>query len=114
MKKAHEKVIEVIGSGEIKGAVLLEYLPLQKVNSVPNETTAFRRETVNNVLVNLRWDQKTGDRTDKARAIAAELSDMLQGGQSELTSSESLGYSNYSAYSDFLGPHGLTSGSQLL
>ncbi|KAF5326847.1 hypothetical protein D9619_005057 [Psilocybe cf. subviscida] len=94
LKRAHEKVIETVGSGKINGAVLFEYYPLQKVNTVPREATAFRREMVNNVVLILRWDQKTVDRTVEARSIGAELLDILQGGQSELTTSESLGYSN--------------------
>ncbi|KAF8974279.1 hypothetical protein BDZ97DRAFT_1935235 [Flammula alnicola] len=57
--------------------------------------TAFRREMVNNVLINITWDHKIQDRTEEARKTAHEIADIITGHQSEMTNSEILGYSNY-------------------
>lgn len=94
--KAHEKVIESVKSGQFQAAVLYEYFPLNKVNDVPQSATAFRREAmVNNVLINVNWDRNAQDFTQEARQIAHQISDILNTPQADLTTSESLGYSNY-------------------
>lgn len=92
---AHEKVIEAVNTGTFQAAVIYEYFPLDKVNGVPRNVTAFRREMVNNVLINVTWDGKIQDHTEEARKISHEISDIINSPQSDLTKSETLGYSNY-------------------
>ena len=94
--KAHEKAIEAVKTGKFQAAILYEYFPLNKVNDVPQSATAFRREAmVSNILINVNWDGKAQDLTQEARKIAHEISDILNAPQADLTTSESLGYSNY-------------------
>jgi Berberine and berberine like len=97
--KAHQKLQELIKTtGNYQGSILYEYFPRQKINSVPRDATAFRRELVPNALVILTWDHKAGDRMEGARQLANELANVVLGVQSDVTPSEALGYSNYGQY----------------
>jgi hypothetical protein len=92
---AHNRFVELVKTGNFTGAIIYEYFPLEKINSVPKNATAFRRELVSSVLVNLNWDQKVQDRSEEGRKYAHELAAIIAGDGSDLTNSESLGYSNY-------------------
>jgi hypothetical protein len=77
---------------------LCEYFPLKKINSVPNDATAFRRGAEPSVLILLRWPGEGSDelvdgkkKVDLARQYGNELADIITGGKAEL----SLGYTNY-------------------
>lgn len=96
--KAHDRLVEVTKTGNLNGAIIYEYIPLQKIKSVPSDATAFRRELVSSILVNLSWDQKLQDRTAEARKYAYEIAAILAGDASDLTNAESLGYSNYGQF----------------
>ena len=96
--KAHQKLQELIKTGNYHGAILYEYFPRQKVNSLPRDATAFRRELVPNALAILTWDHKTGDRLEEVRQLASEFANIILGVQSDITPSEALGYSNYGQY----------------
>lgn len=93
--KAYDKAVEAIKTGNFQGGVLYEYFPLDKVNAVPRSATAFRREMVNNVLINISWDGQAGDHTEEARTLSHEIADIINSAQSDMTVSESAGYSNY-------------------
>ncbi|KIM46256.1 hypothetical protein M413DRAFT_441337 [Hebeloma cylindrosporum] len=94
--KAHEKLQELIKTtGSYQGAILYEYFPLHKVNSVSRDATAFQRELVPNALVILTWDHKAGDCSGQARQLANELASIVVGVEPDITPSEALGYSNY-------------------
>ncbi|KAF9482454.1 FAD binding domain-containing protein [Pholiota conissans] len=95
IKKAHEKVIEAVGTSKFQAAILYEYFPLNNVNAVPRNATAFRREMVNNVLINLTWDRSGQDHTEEARKISHDIADIILSPQSDMTKSEILGYGNY-------------------
>ncbi|KAF8165078.1 FAD binding domain-containing protein [Crassisporium funariophilum] len=92
---AHQKFVAIAKSHSFQGGLLYEYFPLAKVNSVATNATAFRREVAPNVVVLLNWDPKIQDLSEEARKNAYELAAIVSEGQSEITSSESLGYSNY-------------------
>ena len=99
MAKAHQKLQELFKTtGNYHGTIIYEYFPRQKVNSVPRDATAFRRELVPNALIILAWDHKTGDRLEEARQLGSELANIILGVQSGITPSEALGYSNYGQY----------------
>ncbi|KAF9569413.1 FAD-binding domain-containing protein [Agrocybe pediades] len=93
--QAHDRLMEIVKEGHFIGQIIYEYVPLDKINSVPTHATAFRREITSNILVNLTWDQSIQDRTEGGRKIAKELTSILAGSASDLTISQSLGYSNY-------------------
>jgi hypothetical protein len=76
-------------------AVLSEYLPVRKINSVPTNATAFRRERTANVVSVISWPHTEGeDKTAKAREISQKVGEILTEGQ-DLTPSAKLGYTNY-------------------
>jgi len=90
-------------TGNYQGSILYEYFPRQKVESVPRDATAFRRELVPNALVILSWDHKARDCLEEARQLANELASTVIGVQTDITPSEALGYSNYGQY--IFAPH---------
>lgn len=92
--KAHDKYLEVANSGNFLGAILYEYFPLHKINSLDGDTTAFRRDHASSILINITWDNSVEDRTQEARKHAYAIAACINGGE-DLTSSESLGYANY-------------------
>ncbi|EAU84314.1 FAD binding domain-containing protein [Coprinopsis cinerea okayama7 len=93
MKKIMDKM-DGIAQKKFIPAVIYEYFPLHKVNSVPVHATAFRRETTPNVLLNFTWEGDK-DRTDEARALAKDIIDDVVAGQVGLSNSEKFGYTNY-------------------
>lgn len=96
MNKMVEKVDQA-SQGGFMPAVIYEYFPLQKINSVPIRATAFRRETTPNVLITLSWDPSQ-DKTEEARAISKDIIDTIVERQNGLTSSEKFGYTNYGEF----------------
>ncbi|KAH6909362.1 FAD binding domain-containing protein [Coprinopsis sp. MPI-PUGE-AT-0042] len=75
--------------------VATEYLPLDKVNSVPTTQTAFRRERTSNIITLISWPYSEGeDKTPRARALYGELDHILTQGQG-ISGSAKLGYANY-------------------
>ncbi|KAH9482486.1 FAD-linked oxidoreductase [Psilocybe cubensis] len=93
--RAHNKFVDLVKSDNFNGAILYEYFPLQKINSVSRDATAFRREFASSVLVNLTWDNSTGDRTQEARKHTYELASIISRDGKDMTTAETLGYSNY-------------------
>ncbi|CAA7269963.1 unnamed protein product [Cyclocybe aegerita] len=92
--KAHKRLAEIISGGVFRGAITYEFFGLKKVNAVPIDATAFRREMAGNVLINILWDVSQ-DRTEEARKLTHELCAIVLEGQQGISESESLGYSNY-------------------
>ena len=81
------------------GTIILEYFSLGKIRSVPLEATAFRRASTVNVLVGINWKDNTPENDLIAKGYAHNVAAILGRGQSALTTSESLGYSNYGTLS---------------
>ena len=90
--------------GFIGGSIILEHFPLRKIHAVPSNATAFRRESTTNVLVVLVWKDHTPENDLIAKEYARDIVDILGRGQSALTTSESLGYSNYGMFYLFKQP----------
>ncbi|KAF6762816.1 FAD binding domain-containing protein [Ephemerocybe angulata] len=75
-------------------SIIYEYFPLSKVNAVPIDATAFRRELSPNILLTFAWDGEE-EKTQEARATAQKLVDILIEGQKGLSKTEQSGYTNY-------------------
>lgn len=75
--------------------MIYEYFPLNKIRSVPNGVTAFRRDPTPNVLVLITWTENLVENNDKARIFAHELAAFISQDQPDVSASEGLGYSNY-------------------
>ncbi|KAH6909364.1 FAD binding domain-containing protein [Coprinopsis sp. MPI-PUGE-AT-0042] len=89
-----KKLVEIAPEG-FTPAVLAEYFPLEKINSVPTTETAFRRERKTYIVTIISWPNSEGeDKTARARAIARELDIILSKGQG-ISESTKLGYANY-------------------
>ncbi|KAJ3500168.1 hypothetical protein NLJ89_g9911 [Agrocybe chaxingu] len=92
--KAHQRFAEIVKGGIFNGAIIYEFFGLKKINSVAQDTTAFRRVQSHNILITLTWDP-TQDRTEEAKTLVEGLSVIATEGQENLTASDRLGYSNY-------------------
>ena len=96
---------------QFRPAIVFEYFPTSKINSVPSGTTAFMRAREANVLIFFAWTPAAaaGTRealdlgeiekknTDEARRLVKELEGILMSGQGKGQGGKQLGYSNYGA-----------------
>ena len=73
----------------------IEYLPLQKVASVPRGATAYRRAPTPNIMIMIAWVNDGKDSVDKAREHGNAIVDILVGTQAD--NEQRLGYANYGA-----------------
>ena len=97
--QAWDKIKEVATiPGFAVGSIILEYFSLGRVRSVPLEATAFRRASTVNVLVGFVWTDNKPENDAIAKRYAHDVAEILGRGQSALTTSESLGYSNYGTF----------------
>ncbi|KAF5378484.1 hypothetical protein D9615_007137 [Tricholomella constricta] len=94
--KANEKVMHV-STPAFKMNVVFEYFPLGKISSVPQGTTAFRRDPTPSVLVVGLWQEDSEANTERGRTLSHELARIVSSGQSGVTETQTLGYSNYDA-----------------
>ncbi|TFK28951.1 FAD-binding domain-containing protein [Coprinopsis marcescibilis] len=86
------KLAQGAQEGHFAPAALHEYFNLDKVNTVSDSVTAFRRGLDPGVLIVLSWDSDvSAEKTDKARAFANEIVEIVARGQDGQASS----YSNY-------------------
>ncbi|KAF9459412.1 hypothetical protein BDZ94DRAFT_1268376 [Collybia nuda] len=95
ISKVFDKVIDMAKNTQIQATIIYEYFPLGKIRSIPNGTTAFRRDPTNAVLISITWEKNLVENNEKARAFAHEFAAIISGGQTEVSASEGLGYSNY-------------------
>lgn len=93
--KAHQKAIEASSTGQVRVVIMYEYFPRESINAVSSSLTAFRRDVTPSILIIVRWDGDQPDKSDLARGITKEIIDILTKGQTEVSKSQSLGYSNY-------------------
>ncbi|KAF5339322.1 hypothetical protein D9611_009894 [Ephemerocybe angulata] len=100
-KPCYEATVELIqklsesSKTGLRPAVGFEYMSQAKVNSVPVSATAFRRQLAYNILCNIQWDGEGPDRTDEARLLAREMTEIILRGQGTLSEAEKQGYTNY-------------------
>ncbi|KAF9452162.1 FAD-binding domain-containing protein [Macrolepiota fuliginosa MF-IS2] len=93
----HEKIVEIVKAGKFHANAIYEWIPLQKINSVPGNRTAYRRIPNPNCLIVVGWPGKThsGEKVAEARPLAYEIAACLAGGLAALKDVKSQGYSNY-------------------
>ena len=74
---------------------LWEFLPLKKICSVPNDTTACSRSPYLNVVQLVRWTENTEENLKYARDASREITDFVVKGNVELSAADNVGYGNY-------------------
>ena len=93
---SREKFNRVIAfcQGDMNVAMILEYLPHGKINSVPEDATPYRRNIPGNNLFLIQWEENSPEKQQLARRIAHDLADLMPEGE---------GYGNYSKLSRLKG-----------
>lgn len=94
ISKAFDHIQKVSGP-EFRANILFEYFPLAKISAVPLDSTAFRRDPTASILVLVMWNEDTKENSDRARDVAYELAEVVVEGQQGVSSTQSMGYSNY-------------------
>ncbi|KAG6889203.1 hypothetical protein C0995_002663 [Termitomyces sp. Mi166 len=87
--------IQKVSGPEFKVNLLFEYFPLAKVSAVPSASTAFRRDPTSSILALVIWKDDTEENLERGRTVAHELAKVIIEGQQGMSSTQSLGYSNY-------------------
>lgn len=80
-----DRLVE-LSSGDVNIAFLLEYLPYDKVNSVHEDATPYRRNLLGDALFLIQWKEHTPEKQQLARRIDYELANLMPVGE---------GYGNY-------------------
>jgi len=93
-----QRIAKYAASGLFKAvSLVLEYIPHEKINSVPSSSTPYPRDLRGNAVIVVQWENDTPEKTKAAREAAHDLAKMLPEGE---------GYSNYSPDSDTLPKEG--------
>ncbi|KAH6915196.1 FAD binding domain-containing protein [Coprinopsis sp. MPI-PUGE-AT-0042] len=95
--------LDVISQEGFTPAVIYEYFPLQKINSVPVRATAFRRQLDPNILITFAWEGEE-DRSAKARDIVNKIVDDIVGPIEDVPNPDRIGYTNYDTDMTYGGP----------
>ena len=82
-------------NGGIETAILFEWWPNRKINSVAPDATPYRRNLNANSLIIVTWKEESQELAERAKQAAAAIKSFMPEGQ---------GYGNYniSKYSSFL------------
>ena len=91
LHQAFSRAMELSEPEEYTVAVLFEYFPLGKVNSVPDDATAYRRHLAPNVLTMIYAKEESEEAFKYSRDAAHELCGLITG-----KAADNLGYGNYS------------------
>ena len=77
---SREKFNQVIVfcQGDMNVAMILEYLPHGKINSVDPSETPYCRRLPGHALVLIQWNENTPEKTKKALDIVCEIGDMVK------------------------------------
>lgn len=81
-----EQIVALSATGEISTALLLEWWPHDKINSIPEVVTPYRRNLAGNSLVLVTWKDDTPTRNEFAKQAAQKMKAFMPTG---------LGYGNY-------------------
>ncbi|TCD66649.1 hypothetical protein EIP91_001067 [Steccherinum ochraceum] len=98
--KTLKRVLDIANSTEHTVAVLLEYLPHAKINSVAASATPYRRDLPGNTLIVTQWKNSTPENAVKAKEITQGIAEVMPKGE---------GYGNYTPESDALPVAGAVS-----
>ncbi|EAU84241.1 FAD binding domain-containing protein [Coprinopsis cinerea okayama7 len=86
---------ELAKSGEFTPGILYEYFPRSKINSVPFDSTPFRRMASGNILVMVLWEDSP-EKTARAREVVNDMIDnMIMPRQTLVPEEDKAGYTNY-------------------
>ncbi|TBU32020.1 FAD-binding domain-containing protein [Dichomitus squalens] len=96
------RTMELSAPEQYTVALLFEYFPLGKVNSVPDDATAYRRHLSPNVLSVVYYKEESDKAFKYSRDTTHELCSLITG-----KSADNLGYGNYSPDSEALPVEGL-------
>lgn len=94
---AYERAQEISKGGSFIVNVVYEWIPLQKINSVPLHKTAYRRAPKPNCLILIGWprDAQSEKMVDEARSLVHEIAACVVGGALELKDVKNQPYANY-------------------
>ena len=67
-------------------AMILEYVPNDKINSIPEDVTPYRRNLPGNALILVQWKDHTPEKQAAARQATHDLATLMPDGE---------GYGNY-------------------
>ena len=81
--KVYERTCER-SADDTEVAILFEFLPLDKINSVPNGTTAFYRRPFNNMGSIVYWTGDGPEKTAYARETCHLLTSLVRESQPEV------------------------------
>lgn len=88
-RKTFDRVLEIASSKDHLTAILLEFLPHGKINSVPANATPYRRDLPGNTLILCQWKNGTPEMNQKAKEMCHAIAEILPKGE---------GYGNYSEW----------------
>jgi len=86
---------ELSASTGLRLVVVYEFFPTKKYLSVPNNATAYIRESRLNVLLLAVWDPKDTDKLGVVRSATSELARIIVDGEKTRPKAPDAGYGNY-------------------
>lgn len=84
--KTFDRILDIASSKDHRVAVLLEYLPHTKINSISASATPYRRDLPGNALILAQWGEGTPEANQKAKDMVHAIADIMPKGE---------GYGNY-------------------
>ena len=93
------RLMEICDTQKLNITLMFEYIPIQKVLSIPNDATAHIRGKRVSAVAFCTWDEGGKERLDEVRAAARELVDMILEAEKEINEIDvntNTGYGNYS------------------
>lgn len=98
---SHDKVFEQMcesSSRDMRISVLFELFPLEKINSVANDATAFNiRGQDSNVLCIAAWDEDSAECSVQGKEAAYAMTDIVSDAEEKPETSKTRAYGNYGA-----------------
>ncbi|TCD63859.1 hypothetical protein EIP91_004873 [Steccherinum ochraceum] len=91
--KMYDQILRFASSPDHVCAVLLEYLPHGKINSISADSAPYRRDLAGNTLILIQWKDNTPEKSLAAKEMAHSIAKLLPQGE---------GYGNYTPESDAL------------
>lgn len=88
---------KIVTHGTHNFVFVREYFPMGKINSRPDDTTAYQRGREPNMLAVLIWDNDTPEKSKFAKERAYEIIAAATG-STPLSTKQPLFYGNYSKY----------------
>lgn len=87
-----------LSSKDMRISVLFELFPLDKINSVANDATAFNiRGRDSNVLCITAWDEDSAECSVQGKEAAYAMTDIVSGAEEKPETSKTRAYGNYGA-----------------